>query len=274
MSQNFASRMILFFKALGPGERWITVKNPNADKGSAVLIRENPDGSASVIGGAGGKLNHLRLRGVKSKDQYKRESAEREKSKREAKKQAATEQKTRDKAAGIDQSKAQARTAIKAQAHAEEREFVKTTAKVMGWDEKDLTFDDSKHEGLSDAAVAKLGQQHHRELVKRANEAYDLNRQRLAADSEAREQADIGGATYDPADPNSISVADLDRTAGPPTGLGFSADYKGRAEEAGLTDDELQREAGQVRETKLAQMTDGERRGMITRGQSAKLIQQ
>lgn len=274
MTKNIATRMLIFLKALGQGERWITVKAPGAEKGSPVLIRENSDGSASVIGGAGGKLNHLRLRGVKSKDQYKRESAEREKSKREAKKQAATEQKARDKAAGIEQSKAQARTAIKSQAHAEEREFVKTTAKVMGWDEKDLTFDDTKHEGLSDAAVAKLAQQHHRELVKRANDAYELNRQRLAADTEARQQADIGGTTYDPKDPDSISVADLDQTAGPPTGLGFSADYKGRAEEAGLTEDELQREAGQVRETKLAQLTDGERRGIINRGQSAKLIKQ
>lgn len=273
MTENITHRLI-FLKALAEGERWITVRSPGAEKGSPVLVRENPDGSASVIGGAGGKLNHLKLRGVKSKEQYKKEAGEKEKSKREAKKQETAAQRVKDKEAGITESKAKVRTEIKEQARAEEREYVKATAKVMGWDEKDLTFDEEKHADLSPAAVTKLAREHHRELVKKANEAYDLNRQSLAMDSEARQQANIGGATYEPEDPDSISVADLDVTAGPPTGLGFSADYKGRAEEAGLTDPELEKEAGQVREKKQAQMSEGERKAAINRGQSAKLIKQ
>lgn len=273
MTENITHRLI-FLKALAEGERWITVKSPGAEKGSPVLIRENPDGSASVIGGAGGKLNHLKLRGVKSKEQYKKEAGEKEQSKREAKKQAIAEQRAKDKEAGITGSKARVRKEIKEQTHAEEREYVKTTAKVMGWDEKDLEFDEAKHADLSPAAVIKLAREHHRELVKKANEAYDLNRQSLAMDSEARQQANIGGAAYKPEDPDSISVADLDQTAGPPTGLGFSADYKERAEKAGLTDDELEKEVGQVREKKLTQMTEGERKSAISRGQSAKLVKQ
>ena len=43
-------------------EHWITV-HPNGDegKGQPVLVRNNSDGSMSVIGGAGGSLNYLRL---------------------------------------------------------------------------------------------------------------------------------------------------------------------------------------------------------------------
>ncbi len=48
-------------KALAAGERWITIRAPGYEKGQPVLIRQEPDGAARVIGGAGGKLNHLRL---------------------------------------------------------------------------------------------------------------------------------------------------------------------------------------------------------------------
>ena len=58
--------------ALGAGERWITV-HPNgpAEKGTPILIKVQPDGSARVLGGAGGKLNHLRLHDVKSEADYR-----------------------------------------------------------------------------------------------------------------------------------------------------------------------------------------------------------
>ena len=45
--------------SIPPGAHWITV-HPNGDAGPGqpVLIQPQPDGSAKVIGGAGGKLNH------------------------------------------------------------------------------------------------------------------------------------------------------------------------------------------------------------------------
>lgn len=65
-------------KALAPGERWLTV-HPNGrdDKGVHVLVQVQKDGSAKVIGGAGGALNHLRLTGVRSEAQYREEAAQR-----------------------------------------------------------------------------------------------------------------------------------------------------------------------------------------------------
>lgn len=70
--------------SIPPGAHWITV-HPNGDgPGQPVLIQPQPDGSAKVIGGAGGSLNHLRLRGVKSKSDYKEEAKQKAADKRKA----------------------------------------------------------------------------------------------------------------------------------------------------------------------------------------------
>lgn len=72
--------------ALKAGERWITV-HPNGDdeKGVPILIRDEGDGVARVIGGAGGKMNHLKLHHVVTGDQAEATWKER------AKKRAAAE---------------------------------------------------------------------------------------------------------------------------------------------------------------------------------------
>ena len=62
-------------EALGAGERWITVHpNGSGEKGTPILIKIQPFGSAKVLGGAGSKLNHLRLHGVKSEAPYRVEA--------------------------------------------------------------------------------------------------------------------------------------------------------------------------------------------------------
>ena len=64
---------------LPPGARWISIHpggNPSA-KAIPLLIREHPDGSASVIAGAGGKLNHLKLGKLKSPEEWKQAARER-----------------------------------------------------------------------------------------------------------------------------------------------------------------------------------------------------
>src|SRR2546423_1578174 len=107
--------ILLFLKAqaIPPGARWITVHaGGNKDgKGQPVLIQPQADGSAHVIGGAGGKLNYLKLRAVKSESDYKREAAEKKQAATEAKK----EQRKRDKANGLVESKKKAREGVRAQ---------------------------------------------------------------------------------------------------------------------------------------------------------------
>ncbi|MEM9422308.1 MAG: hypothetical protein AAF986_07375, partial [Pseudomonadota bacterium] len=73
---------------LPPGARWITV-HPHGDdsKGVPVLIQERPDGSAVVIGGAGGKLNQLHLGKMRSPQEWKQRATERRNKRAEKEKQ-------------------------------------------------------------------------------------------------------------------------------------------------------------------------------------------
>lgn len=262
---------ILFLKAskIPAGARWITVHpNGQGTEGQPVLIQENPDGSAHVIGGAGGKLNYLKLRSVRSESDYKREAEQRRQNKAEQKK----EQRKRDKEAGIAESKKRAQDDLRAQRMAHERDFVQTVAQTMGWDPKSLEFPEGEYQNLSDAALGKLRKKHHRELVQRANDAVELQRQRLVTDAAARMEAGIGEVPLDAKDPDVLSVQDLNPIKDNSGGLGFSTDYKERAEDAGLTEPELKAEADRARAAKQAQMTDAQRKAAVQRGQTARMI--
>lgn len=71
------------------GTKWITVHpNGKENKGVPVLIRESASepGVYYIVGGAGGRMNHLKLTGVKTKAEYEQIAKERRKSKRAEKK--------------------------------------------------------------------------------------------------------------------------------------------------------------------------------------------
>ena len=68
----------LFFKSIPAGARWITVfPNGRDNKDQPLLVQEEKNGTMRVIGGAGGKLNYLKLKGVRSESEYKAETAAR-----------------------------------------------------------------------------------------------------------------------------------------------------------------------------------------------------
>jgi hypothetical protein len=262
---------ILFLKAqsIPPGSRWITLHPNGADaKGQPVLIQPNPDGSAHVIGGAGGALNFLKLRAVRSESDYKREAAEKKQAATEAKK----EQRKRDKENGLVESKKKAREGVRAQVRDHERQFVQTVAEAMGWDPKSLEFPEQDVAHLSDEAQARLRIQHNKELLARANEAVDAQRRRLVDDASARMEGGIGELPLETADPEMLSVQDLAPVKAEGGGLGFAPGYKERAEEAGLSDEELQAEAGAAKEAKQAAMTPAQRQAAVQRGETAKMV--
>ena len=130
------SPCILFFKFAPQGEeplfkrmatpagaRWITVHpGGNKDaKGTPVMVQETQHGSGvyHVIGGAGGKLNYLKMRGLKPETEYKEHAAERRKTKMLLDKQ----RRDRDKKSGMDASKASEKNAVKQQQHEAEKQF-------------------------------------------------------------------------------------------------------------------------------------------------------
>lgn len=257
--------------AIPPGARWITVRpHGPGTEGQPVLIQPNPDGSATVIGGAGGKLNYLRLRHVKSEAEYKREAEERRRERAAARR----EQAKRDREAGIAESKRKARESLREQQRAHEQEFIRTVARTMGWDEKELEFPEEEYAHLSEAARNKLAAKHHRTLLRKANEAVELQRQRLVTDHAARLEAGIGEIPLEAEDPEKLSVEDLNPMPETTGGLGFAPNYKGRAERAGLSEQELQHEAEKAKEGKRAQLTEAQRKAAITRGETARMIRE
>jgi hypothetical protein len=237
--------LVLFLKAadIPPGARWITVHPHGDGKGQPVLVQPVEEGSSTmhVIGGAGGKLNYLKITGVKSPAHYAKEAGARANAKREA----AKAQKAKDKELGLTEVKKKAKEEVTTQQRAAEREFIDTVARAMGWGDDALAFDHAAHEGVSEPARAAALKQHHAELLKRAKEAVGLQRKRLLIDADARKEAFTGETPLHTDDATKISVADLDPVK-PATGKGFDPDYSGRAKAAGLTEEAAQLEAAAV----------------------------
>lgn len=236
---------ILFFKALAAGERWITV-HPNGkdQKGVPVLIRPAGDGAYRVVGGAGGKLNMLKLTGVKDAATYKADAAKSAATRREIQK----ERRAEDRKTGIHQAKVRAKENVKAELKQHEAKFVETVAQALGWKPEDMRFPEEKFQNATPTATKKAAEDHARELFHRAQEAVDLQRKRLVQDAEARAEADIAEVPLVADDPTTLTVDDLAPVGNEGGGgLGFSANYGERAKEAGLTDAELTAEADKAK---------------------------
>lgn len=249
------------------GAHWITVHPNGAGKGQPVLIQPQADGSARVIGGAGGSLNYLRLRNVKSKGEYAQEAAQRQ-SQSKAKRK---EQIAADKASGIHEAKQSARADIKTKKQAAERSVIEAVAKKSGWDESDLHFNEADYAHLSDKAVSKLKDKHHSNLLKRAKQVIQQSRERLVNEPAFRKNAGVGEIPLFSQSAEHLSVDDLDPKRDSSTQLGFNPDYKGRSEKAGLTQTLLNEEAQQL---KLANMTEAQKQAAFARGESAALLKQ
>lgn len=261
-------KIILLAKSssIPAGARWITV-NSGEGKGQPVLIQPQPDGSAKVIGGAGGSLNHLRLRAVKSASSYREEAKKKQESKRAAKK----EQTAAEKADGSYDAKQEARKDLKEQKTAAERKVIESVAKKVGWSEEELEFPEEDYAHLSEKARNKVRARHHSALLSKAKDVIKQSRERLVSDAVSRSDAGIGELPLFSEKPEDLSVADLDPDPSGKSKMGFSADYKERAEAKGLSSEALQKEAQAV---KLAGMTDEQREAAFARGESAKLLKQ
>jgi len=232
---NFSTDTLPLGKALGPGERWITVHPPGHDKGTPILIQEHPDGTATVIGGAGGSMNHLKLRGVSSSS-YRDELSQKAADRRAARK----EMQAQEKADGTHAAKQAARKELREQVKQVRSDFVQTVAEAAGWSKKDVDFDEDAHAGLSDAAIAKARVQHEKKLFQKARALVDVNRKILTVDHDARAAAGFGEMPLSSTDADTLAVADLSPMPETAPSLGFSPEYGARAKAHGLTDEKLQ----------------------------------
>lgn len=225
--------------SIPPDARWITV-HPNGpgSKGQPVLVvPAGKDGAMRVIGGAGGKLNMLKLRGVKSEAHYKAEAAERQSAKRKQRKDAIVA----DQKLGLHEAKQKARGQLLEQTQKARRAFVQSVATALGWDQNGLSLDTSM---LSPDAAKKATRKHEAELLKRARSAVDLQRRALVADAERRKAANLDVVPVH-AGPDELGVEDL--TPGRvPDSSGISVSFGKMAKDAGLTDETVDSIEAQV----------------------------
>ncbi len=264
---NFSKGLILFFKAskISEGARWITI-HPNGpdEKGQPLMIQPNSDGSAHVIGGAGGSLNYLKLRNVRSVEDYAKDAeAKRVKKTAERKEKA-----KKDKEAGIYESKTKAKQNVRTQELNHEHDFVKTVADSLGWDKSKMVFPEEDFKGASEAAANKARDKFHRNLVQQAHAAVDDQRQHVLKDADARLTAGLHEVPVTSDDDNVITVKDLDPIPTNTAGLGFSTKYGERAKEAGMTAEEVTEQ----KEIRDKNKSPEQRAAMIKRGAVGKAV--
>lgn len=213
------------------GDRWITV-HPWGDSvpGIPILVREHPThkGVWHVIGGAGGKLNYLKLRGLKPEGSYAEHAKERAATRKALQKQQAA----RDQAAGLTGTKAQKRAQIIDTRRQAQHAFLQEVARVAGWDPQDIEFPAEQHAHLSPAAYQVAQRRWLRETMARARTVVEQQRAVLMADATTRgEVAGLVALVADPQHPEQVSVADLDPIHDSDGGLGYAPDYLRRASE-------------------------------------------
>ena len=253
--------------------RWITIHPPDGDKGRPgvpVMIREHGDGTAHVVGGAGGRLNMLKLRGIKSPEEYharlqQRKAEEREKNRREKEeenrrlKEMPKAQRERVKARKrLERAAENASRAEKAaRTKAAEDAFLQSVADRLGWStepewkgkiEKERaelqkqageTGDESEKEAVTEK-LGKLAKTEHRlerdyqrSLVSQAREVVKSVQEEALGDPEAK-------ASLEEILNDKITREKNDRGD---RSKGYAPKYKEQAKKkGGLADDRLKRE--------------------------------
>lgn len=211
-----------------PGSRWITVHpNGSNSKGVPVLVQPVKDGSGHmrVIAGAGGKLNMLKLRGVKDPSEYRTQHAERA----AAKRQRIKDQIHRDKELGLHDAKVLARKQLNESRRKAQVEFIQTVAEAMGWEPATLH---PETEGLSPAAQKKAQGKLHADLLAKAKAAVSAQRKVLVADADRRAEAGLGLVSLSEV-ADQLSAQDLDPVR-ESDGSGIRANFASRAAANGL----------------------------------------
>ena len=213
------------------GTRWITVHPHGKDEpGHPVQIRPvaGHHGVFHIIGGADGKLNGLRLQGIKDPEDYRRESKQRAKERKahmDAKHKAAmdklTPEEKEERAARADDAKEKIK---KAQEH-----LIRTTLQAQG-----INPDEAMElPGVDD----KLAQHKHRQqLLSHAMRAAAEAQKRITLDADARTRAGlemVGGDNQLTAD-EALSLTEDER------GPGYQRNLREKAKEAGLTPQALE----------------------------------
>lgn len=178
-----------------PGARWITV-HPGGDgsKGVPLLIKPHEDGSASVVAGAGGKLNYLKLDKLRSPEEWKQRAKER-KVAREEKERKRRESLSAEEQAGEDQAIAKAKEHHQTERHKNAlatAEILQEAGVDAGLEEKHIDALKAPPPPEADEATVKEWQRTSREATKKVQQIQRAYEHKLVTDHEARAAARLG----------------------------------------------------------------------------------
>lgn len=227
-------------KPLPPDGHWITLhpNGPDAE-GHPVYIVPNADGSHSIVRGAGGKLNGLRLTAVKSPEEYRKLGAERRKVRDEARKRHRELMKTQ---MGVEAYQAHSEEVAARQAETKstqresEKAFIGAVAKAQGIDPK--TFEPSE-EALKDVdpkIVERLKAKSHQAALTWANQVTERVKDVVLNALDTASQDALGD----------IGLPDLVSTATGDFGRGYQAKLADMAAANGLTQASARLQAKEV----------------------------
>jgi len=219
--------------------RWITV-HPHGDeeRGIPVKIRESKTepGTWHVVGGAGGKLNYLRLTNVKSPAEYRKQADEKRRARKEAEKDKAAARKVRlesmtdeERQATFEAERAEAdaRKDAADKAALTKREFIAKVAAAAGWKDEEWKFDATaqrlKAAGADPDRIEQQERAHFKRVFNRAKQIEREAKRTLLLDHEARLAVGLGEVPLKADDSSVIALSDLDPDkAG--KGLGYRRD--------------------------------------------------
>lgn len=229
---------------LKAGQRWITVHPHGEDEpGIPVLIQEHEDGTASVVRGAGGKLNYLRLNKLRSPDEWK-QSREENRLKREA-------ALARRQSGMSDEEKAKEaeyKSQVRQSKVLRDTEYVQTVMEAHGVAAEQWKLPERVVAAMPPKSRELAERRHLRRMVKVANQLVDEAREDVlaAGDKVIHETiGDLPGSTI------------LPESTPSGAGKGYVAAVSRKAEENGLTVDAKKRESAEISWNHFLEVSNG-----------------
>ena len=211
------------------GGRWITVHPHGEDEpGQAVYLCPNPDGSHTIAGGAGGRLNGLRLNGVKSVAEYKSIARDKRDERVRQAKLADEIHKMSVGAQQFQEEQEQKRAVVEsagATRRDRERAAIATVLKAQGIHPSVMDVPPESLAGLDTKTAKTVQNRYHRSLLAYAKRVGDSVRGMV--------DAGIEGVANDAT--GEIGVGDLLRRSGGGGGLGYASPVSAMADDMGLS---------------------------------------
>jgi len=248
------TKSVVLYKAVDePDYKWITV-HPGGDdsKGMPIKIRVNSDGTGTVVGGAGGKLNAMKLTRLRSEKEWKQTARERQQAKQQ-RNEALPEHAKAAKAEAAEQL-----ASAKEEATAE---YLAAISEAQGWEESVRLPDDIAQQ-MPEKQRARFERARQKSAMAEVDKRIAEEEEKLLKYHNDKRAAEMG----------EVSLGDIDTSAQKDTtGLGYMDSLKAFAEENGLGGEE----AGELsEETRLASFAAAEESGYIADAEIAEEMTQ